>query len=99
MKPVSPEELRKSATGHPTVIQAINELLTESGQTNDITLLQKDILARIVKLDKKLTSKHVFDKHLLDIEDVYRAQGWKVEYDKPGWNETHYEPTFTFRAK
>lgn len=38
----------------------------------------------------------LFDNHWLDIEPMYRREGWIVEYDKPGFNE-HYEATFTFR--
>lgn len=95
MKAITPQELRKQVTGHPTVIQAINELMAESGKTNRIKLFQKDIVARITTLDSQLTSKYVFDKHLLDIEDVYREQGWKVEYDKPGYSES-YEAFFVF---
>jgi hypothetical protein len=37
----------------------------------------------------------VFSKHYLDFEDVYRKQGWKVYFDRPGFNES-YTATFTF---
>ena len=44
---------------------------------------------------KALKRKEIYDKNWLDVEDVYESAGWKVEYDKPGYNE-NYEPTFTF---
>ena len=31
----------------------------------------------------------------MDIESIYRADGWGVYYDKPGYNET-YTATFEF---
>ncbi len=31
----------------------------------------------------------------LNVEELYRAQGWTVTYDKPGYNES-YPATFTF---
>lgn len=31
----------------------------------------------------------------VNIEDVYRKQGWNVEFDKPGYNED-YDATYTF---
>ena len=39
----------------------------------------------------------VYRKHWLDVEDSYRALGWKVLYDKPGYNETG-EAYFEFHA-
>lgn len=39
----------------------------------------------------------MLDREHLDVEDVYRAAGWEVTYDKPGYNET-YDATFTFRS-
>lgn len=37
-----------------------------------------------------------FNSKWLNVEAAYRKQGWKVEYDAPGFNET-YEAIFTFR--
>lgn len=33
----------------------------------------------------------------LDIEAMYRARGWQVKYDRPGYSET-YQPVFEFEA-
>jgi hypothetical protein len=35
------------------------------------------------------------DLHFLNIEEAYRANGWKVEYDKPAYCET-YDASYTF---
>jgi hypothetical protein len=45
------------------------------------------------------TRKDIFDKGWLDIEDIYRAADWVVAYDKPGFNETHFEANYTFSKK
>lgn len=34
----------------------------------------------------------------LNVEDAYRAAGWKVVYDSPAYNES-YDSTFTFTKK
>jgi hypothetical protein len=39
----------------------------------------------------------IFDKGWLNVEDGYRALGWHVEYDKPGWNE-FYPAKYKFTA-
>lgn len=46
-----------------------------------------------------LTKDEIFDNHWLDIEDIYREQGWKVKYDKPGYNEESFKPYFEFSVK
>lgn len=45
-----------------------------------------------------IKSNIVYGKQYLDVEDIYRKEGWKVVYDKPAYCET-YEPTFTFSKK
>jgi len=46
---------------------------------------------------KGLNRAEIFDKGWLNVEEVYRAAGWAVEYDKPGFNES-YSATFTFKC-
>lgn len=43
----------------------------------------------------EITEEDLFKNHWLDVEDIYREVGWKVEYDKPGYNES-YPATFKF---
>lgn len=33
--------------------------------------------------------RHVFANKWLDVEEAYRAAGWLVRYDKPGFNEDY----------
>jgi len=41
---------------------------------------------------------NIFDNHWLDVEPIFEDCGWKVEYDKPGFNE-NYPATFKFTPK
>lgn len=41
--------------------------------------------------------KYIVDQGWLDVEPMYRARGWEVEYDRPGYNES-YPAVFRFRA-
>lgn len=41
--------------------------------------------------------KHVFAARWMDFEDAYRAAGWLVNFDKPGYNES-YDAFYEFEA-
>ena len=58
---------------------------------------QSDVLKRIRKLGDVETTQ-IFRSKWLDVEPLYRSNGWTVIYDKPAYNED-YEPTFEFKAK
>lgn len=45
-----------------------------------------------------ITEQECFDRHYLDIEEIYSASGWVVKYDKPAYNED-YPATFEFKKK
>ena len=62
-------------------------------------ILQKDIVNEIIAKYpgmEDITSQTVYRNHWLDFENLYKQVGWKVEYDKPGFNE-FYEPVFIFK--
>lgn len=86
------------------VFDAINHLLAESFNGHSAIIKQKDIVAKIIEFLKTPEDKvqeqtrEIYSKHWLDIEDLYREQGWEVEYDKPGYNET-YDANFRFSVK
>ena len=106
-KPLSPREAKdKFDENHaPEVIQAINELLVER-YSGRITIKQDEIIEKAHAILKKnggtesmsVYRKRLFEKHKLDIEDVYRKAGWSVVYDKPGYNEG-YSAFFEFSTK
>ena len=77
------------------VIAAVNKLLAAkfTGR-GSVTLLQKDIVAEITG-SRDISSNALYDNHWLDFEPAFEKSGWKVVYDKPGYNES-YEANFTF---
>ncbi len=97
-KPVTPKEvvnLKKSLIPD-AVIESFNELIAEKYLGGSSTFKQKDVVARMVK--KGVLSEEIYKNGWLDVEDIFEKAGWKVEYDKPGYNES-YDATFTFSKK
>jgi len=111
-KALSPEEVRKKKVEEfePDIIQAVNNLLVKNYNLNDshgvsITILQKEVLEEFFKVkgieqDEKIVSikKQLFAEKQMDFEDLYRKVGWKVNFDKPGYDES-YEPKYIFENK
>jgi len=101
IKPISPNEAsnKRISNINPAVIQAVNEILAEKYvKGRNVVIVQDDLLKRIRKIDKKLTSKFLFENKQLDFEDKYEAEGWDVEFDRPAYYES-YETTYTFTPK
>ncbi len=103
-KPISPSQVgaAKASVFPPEVFQAFNELIARNSVDGCAVVKQDDAVARIAELmgerlheDPQCRRAVAFERHYLDVEDAYRATGWTVEYDKPGYNET-YSATFTF---
>lgn len=97
-KPITPDEVVavKKVMLPKKVFDAFNALIARNFYGNSAVVRQDEVVALLVA--NGLSRGDIFAKHWLDVEDVYRAAGWIVEYDKPGFNET-YEPTFTFKSQ
>lgn len=76
------------------VFDIFNKLIILELSNNIATISQESVVSAILAQYSN-SRQEIFDKHWLDVEPVYKAAGWKVEYDKPGYNET-YSATFTF---
>lgn len=92
---ITPEDAEK-AKGRsipPEAFEAFNELIVADLDAHGTaTVRQCDV-------EKAIRAKlGTIEMRWLDVESCYRAAGWKVEYDKPGYNET-YEATFKFSRK
>lgn len=100
VKPISPEEVAKTKLNQipDEVIEAFNELIAENFSNGYSVVKQSLAVARIAKKMKKTGKADKFDINWLNIEEVYEKNGWKVVYDKPGYNES-YPATFTFSKK
>lgn len=102
--PFSPSEaveLARQVQIPTQIIEAFEELIVENLRHGTATIRQDAVVQRILDKMKSVlptTKADVYDNHWLDIEDTFRATGWIVEYDKPGYNE-NYEPTYTFKIK
>ena len=93
---MKPSEVEKAKRGKlpQEVLDVFDELIVENWCDGEAVVGQDEIVKRLAER-LKMPRQEIFDRHLLDVEDVYRRAGWKVEYDKPGCCET-YEATFTF---
>lgn len=83
------------------VIEIVNEFIKKEWDGERSRILQTDIVNEIVARYPgmgDITSQTVYKTHWLDFEDLYRQVGWKVKYDKPGFNE-FYEPFFIFEKE
>jgi hypothetical protein len=102
--PISPDKIGEAkGEVYPSfVFDAFNELIAQDYSNGYATVKQNDVIDRI--LDKqgisgemvKAARQEIFNKGWLNVEETYRAVGWKVEYDKPGYNES-YQASFKFR--
>jgi hypothetical protein len=94
-QPITPKEaLQNFSPLPPEVYDSFNELIQKALNGNRAVVYQNEA-ADLVCSKLGISRRELFDRRLLDVEQSYRAAGWKVEYDKPGYNES-YEATFTF---
>jgi hypothetical protein len=96
--PISPREVvdAKLKILPDEVFQSFNELIARNYNGGSATVYQSDVVDLMVGRD--LDQSEIYKKGWLDVEDIYRKAGWKVEYDKPGYNES-YAPYFRFSPK
>jgi hypothetical protein len=99
-KPIKPDEVDelKTASIPDEVFAAFNARIAENWDGSSSSFTQTDVVASILTRMPAMTSSELFKKGWLDVEESYRAVGWSVEYDKPGYCE-EYEATFTFKKK
>jgi len=98
MKPISPNEMnvRKLEVIPECVIEAFNYLIALKWTGGYAKFKQDEVVDRILsKQPEGFNRQTIYDQHWLDVEDIYRAEGWKVTYDKPAYCES-YAPTFEF---
>lgn len=97
-EPIAPNEVLglKEIQIPSVVFQIFNEMIVENiGSGKRAVLYQDEIVNRLT--DQGLNKSDIYKKNWLDVEPIYREKGWKVEYDKPGYNET-YRAHFIFSS-
>lgn len=80
------------------VLDEWNKMIAKKFTAGCACILKDEIIVALLPHTQHGNRKEIFDNHWLDIEEVYRAQGWSVVYDKPAYNES-YTASFTFKAK
>lgn len=95
IKPVTPDEIEADVTKPDEVIQVFNELILKYWDGKQAVIKEADAARLISSRMNNIGTKVIYNNHWLNIEPVYAQAGWKVEYDKPGYNES-YPTTFTF---
>ena len=98
-KPLRPDEVtaNKANVIPAEVIDTINEMITEKFVSRNLsfTIKQKDIVKRtMLKMDPDAE----WQNDWLNFEGLFESYGWKVNYDKPGYNES-YDASFEFTGK
>jgi len=101
-KPLSPHDVHiaKKDVIPDQVIEAFNELIAENYTNGKAVILQTDAVNRICEkmgLEDDAT-RIVYDKGWLNVEELYRSEGWAVKYDSPvAWGGEDFEAYFEFR--
>lgn len=84
------------------VIESFNELIVADLKNGKAKVSQKAVVERIksnaAKQDIILDNADIYAHKYLNIEAFYESAGWKVDYDKPAYNES-YDPSFYFETK
>lgn len=83
-KPISPDQVGNGSHIPDEVFEAVNKLLHANWTGRSATIKQGDVLEL---LTDHFDRQAIFDNGWLNFEGAYKAQGWKVIYDKPGYNE------------
>lgn len=104
VKPISPSEITdlKLESLPDEMIKVVNQLIIDNWNGRSATIMQSAIKDAFLQLyntthpNVVMTPARMFELHWMDFEDIYRKKGWKVEYDKPGYNES-YEAFFVFK--
>lgn len=77
------------------VIEVVNDILARKFTAGRATIKQKEIVNELVA-NHGMTVDQIYSNGYLNFEEIYRAQGWKVKYDKPAYCE-NYDAYFEFR--
>ena len=92
-KPITPDQvLGKKAEMLPDFVFEIWNNLIAKNWKNDCAVIGQDEI-KAVLYSEVPEGQSIFKTGWLDIEEIYREAGWKVEYDKPAYNEATFKFT------
>ena len=101
VKPITPQEAQEKFVKRvpDIIIETINDLIVKHyNPNNGEAIVKQDEILDNVCSEETFTRNQVFKNHWLDVEDLYRSQGWTVYYDKPAYCE-NYDAYFKFVGK
>ena len=96
-KPITPDEAvaQKQGATPPEVFEAFNACIARHFDGNFARFTMAEAVGELkAHLPAELHAE-IYRRRWLDVEPVYRAAGWRVKYDRPGYNES-YEAAFEF---
>ena len=99
VEPLKPADVvdAKESSMPDAVMDVWNTHIAKNFLNGKAHILQDAVIVDLMHaLD--VSRAQVFATGWLDIEDIFRAVGWRVDYDKPGYNED-YAASFTFTKK
>lgn len=96
IQPIKPNEIpqRQMDAIDDAVVEVWNNLIIKNFRGNQAVVYQDDAIT-VIQNAMGVDRSDVFENGWLEIEPLFRRAGWKVEYDKPGYNES-YRASFTF---
>jgi hypothetical protein len=105
VEPIKPSQVtdKKQEQIPDFVIEAFNKLIAKGWDGRGSTVNQEEVISLILpRIGEGVPGgipprALIFENRWLDIEDVFRKAGWRVEYDKPGYNES-YTATWRFTS-
>lgn len=108
-KPIKPSEVAalKQMLYPDYVLDTFNELIAINFNGKKATIGQNKVIDLMLKKANNglseehinyLTRADIFYRKYLDVETIYRSEGWSVCYDAPAYNES-YEAIYTFSVQ
>jgi hypothetical protein len=100
IKPITPDQVasKKLEIIPSEVIEVFNKRIASSWSGHRSIVKVVDIVDDILLAMPNLTRDDIYNKNYLEIEDIFREAGWKVEYDQPDYSQD-YDSFFTFKRK
>lgn len=97
--PITPDEARASrlTTIPSAVIACFNAEIASNLRGKRATVSQPKIVSAICTAMPGASRSAIFDNGWLDVDPLYERAGWKVIYNKPGYNE-NYDASWVFEA-
>jgi len=97
--PMRPKELlaMKRSQIPEAVFDAFNKLIASNWDGCKAIILKSEAVDALTKA-LGVENSEIYRLGYLEIDDLYRREGWLVEYDKPAYNE-NYQASWTFQME